>query len=99
MIKPETQPNVLTPDEKAQLRQWASATPAQRLEWLEEMQQIALRSGALKKTDDGLWKALIEIIEEEHMPSKFDVIGVYETFFDEKLSLQSWEKKTQTLRG
>ena len=43
-----TQANKLTVDEKAQLKLWASATPAQRLAWLEEAQQIALKSGALK---------------------------------------------------
>lgn len=48
-MKPETKPDELTPEEKAQLRQWASATPAQRLAWLEEAQQIALKSGALGK--------------------------------------------------
>lgn len=42
------QPVKLTVDEKAQLKLWASATPAQRLAWLEEAQKIALQSGALK---------------------------------------------------
>jgi len=42
--------NKLTEDEKAQFRQWANATPAQRLAWLEEVQQIALKSGALGKS-------------------------------------------------
>lgn len=42
--------NKLTEQEKQQLKQWASATPAQRLAWLEEAQQIALKSGALGKT-------------------------------------------------
>ena len=37
----------LTSEEKAQLKLWKSATPAQRLVWLEEAQQIAYRSGAL----------------------------------------------------
>lgn len=37
----------LTEEEKAHLKLWGSATPAQRLAWLEEMQQIAYRSGAL----------------------------------------------------
>ncbi|MDZ7661068.1 hypothetical protein [Thiohalophilus sp.] len=47
------QPNKLTVDEKAQLKRWASATPAQRLAWLEEAQQIALKSGALKSNSRG----------------------------------------------
>ena len=40
--------NQLTPDERAQLKLWASATPMQRLAWLEEAQQIAAKSGALQ---------------------------------------------------
>lgn len=40
----------LTDQEKEQLRLWASATPAQRLAWLEEVQQIAFKSGALGKS-------------------------------------------------
>jgi len=38
----------LTQQEKDQLRLWVSATPAQRLAWLEEVQKLAVRSGALK---------------------------------------------------
>jgi len=47
VIMSKVSQNKLTEQEKAQLRQWASATPAQRLAWLEEVQQIALKSGAL----------------------------------------------------
>ena len=50
-MKTESQQKKLTEDEKAELRQWASATPAQRLAWLEEAQQIAYRSGALKQAN------------------------------------------------
>lgn len=45
-MKAEQKQNELTADEKAQLRLWASATPMQRLNWLEEAQQIAYQSGA-----------------------------------------------------
>ncbi len=45
-MKTEQKQNELTADEKAQLRLWASATPMQRLHWLEETQQIAYQSGA-----------------------------------------------------
>ena len=45
-------PEQLTAEEKAQLKHWASATPAQRLAWLEEAQQIAYKSGALKKRSE-----------------------------------------------
>jgi len=38
--------NKLTEAEQAQLRLWASATPKQRLDWLEEAQKIAYQSGA-----------------------------------------------------
>lgn len=46
-MKMDNKQNKLTEEEKAQLRLWASAKPAQRLAWLEEMQQIAYKSGAL----------------------------------------------------
>ena len=49
MMQPETSQTKLTAEEKAHLRLWASATPAQRLAWLEEAQRIALKSGALGK--------------------------------------------------
>lgn len=45
-MKTETNQNKLTVEEKAQLRLWASATPVQRLDWLEEAQKIAYQSGA-----------------------------------------------------
>jgi len=48
-IQVNKKPEQLTAEEKAQLKHWASATPAQRLAWLEEAQQIAYKSGALKK--------------------------------------------------
>ncbi|HJX17548.1 MAG TPA: hypothetical protein VJ437_05060 [Acidiferrobacterales bacterium] len=51
-MKPETGQNKLTEEEKAHLRLWASATPAQRLAWLEEAQRIAYQSGALQKTQN-----------------------------------------------
>lgn len=53
-MKTETKQNTLTPEEKAQLRLWASATPAQRLAWLEEAQQIAFKSGALFRSQAGI---------------------------------------------
>ncbi|MDR9437540.1 MAG: hypothetical protein RI563_11710 [Thiohalophilus sp.] len=42
----------LTADEEAHLRLWASATPAQRLAWLEEAQRIAYQSGALQESQN-----------------------------------------------
>jgi len=48
-MKAEIKPEKLTVDERAQLRLWASATPTQRLNWLEEAQQIAYQSGAWQK--------------------------------------------------
>jgi hypothetical protein len=50
MMQPETCQTKLTEEEKAHLRLWASATPAQRLAWLEEAQRMAYQSGALEKT-------------------------------------------------
>lgn len=41
--------HALSADEKAQLWLWASATPAQRLAWLEEALQLASKAGALKE--------------------------------------------------
>ncbi len=51
MKKTKNKTNDLTPQEKDQLCLWASATPAQRLAWLDEVQQIAAKSGALKFID------------------------------------------------
>ena len=48
-MKTETKQNKLTADELAQLRLWASASPKQRLDWLEEAQKIAYQSGAWQK--------------------------------------------------
>ncbi|MDZ7805355.1 hypothetical protein [Thiohalophilus sp.] len=48
-----TRANKLTVDEKAELKFQVSATPAQRLAWLEEAQQLALKSGALKCNSRG----------------------------------------------
>ena len=48
-MKTETKQNKLTEDEQAQLRLWASASPKQRLDWLEEAQKIAYQSGAWQK--------------------------------------------------
>lgn len=44
---------VLTADEKAHLHLWASATPAQRLAWLEEALHLAAKSGALTSGSKG----------------------------------------------
>lgn len=49
--------------------------------------------------DKGGWKATVEIIEEEHMPSQFDIIGVYEVKLDKKGKLISWNKKESRKRG
>jgi len=49
-MKTDKNQNKLTEEEKAQLRLWISATPMQRLDWLEEAQKIAYQSGAWQKT-------------------------------------------------
>jgi hypothetical protein len=41
--------NKLTEEELQQLMCWLSAAPLQRLEWLEEAQRIAKKSGALER--------------------------------------------------
>jgi hypothetical protein len=38
----------LTRHERDHLRSWTKATPSQRLAWLEEAKQIALKSKAIK---------------------------------------------------
>jgi len=53
---------------------------------------------AIRK-DGSSWKATIEVVEEEHIPSRFDTIGVYEVEADEKLNLKGWIKKMQKARG
>jgi len=49
MSKHVTDTAELTQDERQQLRLWLSATPMQRLAWLEEAQKIAKNSGALER--------------------------------------------------
>ncbi len=41
--------NKLTEDERQHLKLWLSATPMQRLAWLEEAQRIAHKTGALAR--------------------------------------------------
>ena len=48
-MKIESKQNKLTEDEQAHLCLWASASPKQRLDWLEEAQKIAYQSGAWQK--------------------------------------------------
>lgn len=42
----------LTQDERQQLRLWLSASPLQRLAWLEEAKRIAEMSGALERYEN-----------------------------------------------
>ena len=44
-----TDGNELTQDEKEQLLLWLRATPQQRLEWLDEAQRVAEKSGAFER--------------------------------------------------
>jgi hypothetical protein len=53
---------------------------------------------SIKKSESG-WNTIIEIVEEEHIPSRFDTIGVYEAVFDRNGTLTSWERKLQKQRG
>lgn len=48
-MKAELKQDKLTAEEKVQLHLWVSATPLQRLNWLEEAQKIAFQSGAWGK--------------------------------------------------
>lgn len=52
MNKNEISEPSLSVEERQQLRTWLSATPLQRLNWLEEAQKIAEKSGALKRYMD-----------------------------------------------
>jgi len=49
--------------------------------------------------DKDAWKTTVEIIEEEHMPSQFDIIGIYEVKMNKDGKLISWEKKESRRRG
>ncbi len=42
---------------------------------------------------DGAWTAEVEVVEEEHMISNFDVIGTYNAQFDSGGNLISWNRK------
>ncbi len=66
-IEKNTKVNELTEDEKAQLKLWASATPAQRLAWLEEMQQIAYKAGALGSVQEADWPVTFEQVEDAQL--------------------------------
>ena len=49
MSKHRPDNKTLTDDERQQLRIWMSASPLQRLAWLEDAQKIANKSGALAR--------------------------------------------------
>lgn len=52
----------------------------------------------ISKDGEG-WKATVEIVEEEHMPSQFDIIGVYEVKMDKDGKLISWNRIKSRKRG
>jgi hypothetical protein len=41
----------------------------------------------------GEWLAEVELIEEEHLISSFDVIGIYEAHLDPNGNLTGWNRK------
>ena len=48
-MKGSNAPDKLTEAERQQLKCWLTSTPLQRLQWLEEAQRIAYKSGALER--------------------------------------------------
>lgn len=54
--------------------------------------KVYLVSG-VSQQENGGWAAEVEVIEEEHMISNFDVIGTYSTQFDEEGNLINWSRK------
>ncbi len=48
---------------------------------------------AVNQLASGGWTAEVEVIEEEHMISNFDVIGTYSTQFDSEGDLTNWGRK------
>jgi hypothetical protein len=54
--------------------------------------KVYLVSGVTQQEKGG-WSAEVEVIEEEHMISNFDVIGTYSTLFDEEGNLINWSRK------
>lgn len=54
--------------------------------------KVYLVSG-VSQQEKGGWTAEVEVIEEEHMISNFDVIGTYTTQFDEEGNLINWSRK------
>lgn len=55
--------------------------------------KVYLVSG-ISEMADGQWSTEIEMIEEEHMISNFDVIGTYVVTLDENGNLINWNRKS-----
>ena len=49
--------------------------------------------------EENEWVAKVEVLEEEHIPSKFDLIGIYQVHLDKDGNLISWDKEGTRLRG
>ena len=53
---------------------------------------------SVSPSGDG-WAVEIEVVEEEHIVSNFDVIGIYEARLDLDGNLVSWSRKGLRQRG
>lgn len=69
-----------------------------KIQLAEALKKKALATAKLVKNDDG-WNITVEIIEEEHIPSKFDSIGIYDVTLDSKGNLTGWTRTGSRLRG
>lgn len=45
------------------------------------------------------WSVEIEAVEEEHLASAYDIIGVYEAHFDKEGDLLKWNRKSLRQKG
>lgn len=62
------------------------------------LEKKAYGASGLSQSADG-WTVEVEVIEEEHVISSLDVIGIYEVSCDKDGNLTSWTRKGLRQRG
>jgi hypothetical protein len=51
------------------------------------------------KKEGAVWKVLVELLEKPGIPDRMDILGIYETHFDELGELTFYERKGLRKRG
>jgi hypothetical protein len=62
------------------------------------LKKKALSTAGIEQEENG-WKVIVEIVEEEHIPNKFDLIGIYDVKIDNDGKVTGWSKRTTRIRG